>query len=242
MAVAEERDQLKTIGIIGGMSWESTVTYYQHINRSVKAALGGLHSAKVIVYSVDFADMAQRQGAGDWQGAAQDLILCAQALSKAGAEVCVIATNTMHKVVGEVASAIDIPLLHIADATGTALQNDGRRKPALLGTRFTMEEAFYRAKLERDYGLEVMTPAVTDREVIHRVIYEELCVGQLEDASREAYRSIIKKLVAQGADSVILGCTEIPLLINQGDVEVPLYDTTALHAQAAVEFALAEAG
>ncbi len=228
----------KTVGIIGGMSWESTQIYYRLINQGVKERLGGLHSAKIILYSLDFAEIEQLQVKGDWIGASNILRDIAHNLQVAGADAILIATNTMHKLADEVAAAVSIPLLHIADATGQHLRVDGRRKTALLGTRFTMEEDFYTAKLRDAYGLDVLIPNREERATIHQIIYDELCMGQFTQASKLVFCDIVDKLAERGADSVVLGCTEIPLLISSADTHIPLYDTTALHAQAAVDFAL----
>jgi len=231
---------MKTLGIIGGMSWESNQTYYSLINQGVKERLGGLHSAKILLYSVDFAQVEVLQASGDWGTAAKQLCSIAQGLEAGGAEAILIATNTMHKLAEQVQSAITVPLLHIADAAGEQLRLDGRKKVALLGTKFTMEEAFYTDKLVNDYGLDVIVPSQAQREIVHKVIYDELCLGQIRQTSRVAYCEIIDDLVHQGADSIVLGCTEIPLLITADDSSAPLYDTTALHAQAAIEFMLSE--
>ena len=229
---------MKTIGIIGGMSWESTRTYYELINTQVKQQLGGLHSAKIALISVDFAQVEAMQAQGDWQSATQLLIDSANKLAAAGADFFLIATNTMHKVAEKVQEASPIELLHIAEATGEALVHDQRQCVALLGTRFTMEEDFYKKRLSQKFGLDVMVPSSEQREVIHRVIYDELCVGKVLDESRQRYKAIIASMVGQGADSVVLGCTEIPLLIDSSHVEAPVYDTTAIHAKAAVRMAL----
>jgi aspartate racemase len=229
---------MKTLGIIGGMSWESTQIYYSLINQGVKQRLGGLHSAKIILHSVDFAEIEALQATGDWQNAAAILCAIAENLQAAGADAVLVATNTMHKLANEIERVLTIPLLHIADAAGNQLRVDGRHKAALLGTQFTMQESFYTAKLKNDYGLEVLIPSAPQCEIIHQIIYQELCVGQFKRESRRVFCDIIDDLVARGADSIILGCTEIPLLIKPKDTSAPLYDTTELHAQAAVEFAL----
>lgn len=228
---------MKTIGLLGGMSWESTQTYYRLINEGVKTSLGGLHSAKLVLFSVDFAEIEALQHRGDWAATADILSGAALSLQKAGAEFLVIGTNTMHKVAPEIEQAIQIPLLHIADATAKVLAKDGITRIGLLGTRFTMEQAFYRDRLE-DAGIEVITPNETQRDEVHRVIYEELCQGQIKPESRNAYLDIIASLSGRGARAVILGCTEIGLLISQADTEVALYDTTEIHAAQAVELAL----
>jgi aspartate racemase len=228
---------MKTIGLLGGMSWESTQTYYRLINEGVKARLGGLHSAKLVLFSVDFAEIEALQHKGDWAATADILSDAALSLQKAGAEFLIIGTNTMHKVAPEIEQAIRIPLLHIADATAKVLAKDGITRVGLLGTRFTMEQAFYRDRLE-DAGIEVITPEEAQRDAVHRVIYEELCQGKINSDSRNAYLDIVASLSGRGAQAVILGCTEIGLLIRQADTEVPLYDTTEIHAAQAVELAL----
>jgi aspartate racemase len=229
---------VKTIGLIGGMSWESTVPYYRLINEGVKQRLGGLHSARVVLYSVDFHDIERLQHADRWDEAGAMLANAARALQSAGAEFLVLCTNTMHKVAPAIEAAVAIPLLHIADPTAEAVKQAGIHTVGLLGTRFTMEEDFYRGRLESHHGLTVVIPDAADRDVVHRVIYDELCLGITQDASRAAYREIIGRLVAQGAQGIILGCTEIGLLVKTEDAPVPLFDTTALHAASAVEFAL----
>lgn len=220
------------------MSWESTIPYYRHINETVKQRLGGLHSAKVILFSVDFHDIEQLQHAGQWDEAGAVLADAAQALERAGSDFIVVCTNTMHKVAPAIEAAVRIPLLHIADPTALAIKQAGLHTVGLLGTRFTMEQAFYRDRLQHDHGIEVLVPAAADRETVHRIIYDELCLGQVRDASREAYRAVMARLVVQGAQAVILGCTEISLLVGADDATVPLFDTTAIHAQAAAELAL----
>ncbi len=229
---------MKTIGLLGGMSWESTVPYYQLINRRIGERLGKLHSAELVLYSVDFEPIEQLQHAGDWDEAAARLVRAAQAVERGGAEFLVICTNTMHKVYDEIAGGVGVPVLHIADATAEAIAETGLKKVGLLGTRFTMEEPFYRGRLEERHGLEVLVPGSADREIVHRVIYDELCRGQVRDASREEYARIIKGLVERGAEGVILGCTEIGLLVGSGDSTVPIFDTAQIHAQAAADFAL----
>ncbi len=231
---------MKTIGLIGGMSWESTVPYYRQINEAVKAKLGGLHSAKIILYSVDFHEIERLQHAGDWHAAGAQLAAAAQALERAGADFLVLCTNTMHKVAPTIQAAVTIPLLHIADPTAAAIRAAGFTKVGLLGTRFTMEEDFYRARLIEQHGLEVVIPAPADREIIHRIIYDELCLGKVIDASRTQYQRIMQALVMQGAQCIILGCTEISLLVSAQDAKVPLFDTTAIHALAAAQYAMAE--
>ena len=228
---------MKTIGLLGGMSWESTQTYYRLINEGVKSRLGGLHSAKLVLYSVDFAEIEALQHQGDWPATARILSGAALSLENAGADFLMIGTNTMHKVAPEIEEAINIPLLHIADATAKVLTQDNIQRVGLLGTRFTMEQAFYRERLEAA-GIEVVTPDAPQRAEVHRVIYEELCQGEIQAPSREAYLAVINSLAEQGAQAVILGCTEIGLLIKQTDTPVPLYDTTAIHAAQAVNRAL----
>lgn len=229
---------MKTIGIIGGMSWESTIPYYRRINEQVKAHLGGLHSARIVLVSVDFHDVAELQNAGRWDEAAAAMIDAARALERAGADCVVIATNTMHKLADEVEAAVGVPLLHIADATGEAIVRAGIGTVGLLGTRFTMEQDFYRARLAERFGLTVVVPGPEDRELVNRVIYTELCRGIFDDDSRTHLRQIIERLVAEGARGIVLGCTEIPLLVSAADSPVPLFDTGDLHALAAAAFAL----
>ncbi len=228
---------MKTIGLLGGMSWESTQSYYRLINEGVKTRLGGLHSARLVLYSVDFAEIERLQHQGDWPALANLLSEAAASLQAAGAEFLVIGTNTMHKVAPEISRAVDLPLLHIADATAQALQADGIKSVGLLGTRFTMEQAFYRERLEQA-GIQVVIPEPEERELIHRVIYQELCQGQILAESQADYLAVVDRLSARGAQAVILGCTEIGLLLRQSDTDVPLYDTTEIHAQAAVTQAL----
>lgn len=229
---------MKTIGLIGGMSWESTIPYYRQINERIKERLGGLHSAKVVLYSVDFHEIERLQHAGDWDAAGRVLADAARSLTAAGADFLVLCTNTMHKVAPAIEAAVDIPLLHIADPTAAAIRAAGVSTVGLLGTRFTMEQAFYKERLEEKFGLRVLTPAESDRQVVHRIIYDELCLGQICDESRQEYRRIIAALVEQGAEAVILGCTEISLLVGPADASVPLFDTTALHARHAADAAL----
>lgn len=223
---------MKTIGLIGGMSWESTVDYYRLVNEVVKRELGGLHSAKVVLVSVDFQEIENYQFAGQWDKSAEILIDAAKRLEGAGADFVLICTNTMHKIANQVASAIKIPLLHIAKVTGEALLEKGIKKVGLLGTIFTMEQTFYREEIEAK-GIEVIVPNQEDRQLVSQVIYEELCLGVMSDDSRRTYLRIIAELAAQGAEGVILGCTEIGLLVKQKDTLVPLFDTTKLHAERA---------
>ncbi|MEH0022118.1 MAG: aspartate/glutamate racemase family protein [Desulfobacter sp.] len=228
---------MKTIGLLGGMSWESTVGYYRAINNGVRETLGGLHSAKIAMYSVDFAQIETLQHSGDWEGTAKILSEAAKNIQAAGADVLLICTNTMHKVAPEIEAAIQIPLLHIADATAEVIVDKGMKTVGLLGTAFTMEQEFYKGKLTNDYGLEVLTPNRHDRDLVHNVIYQELCMGKIRSGSKMEYLRIIDALAAQGAEAVILGCTEIGMLVNQADTKVALLDTTAIHAEKAIEYA-----
>jgi aspartate racemase len=229
---------MKTIGLIGGMSWESTIPYYRHINETVRERLGGLHSARLLLYSVDFHDIEQMQRAGEWEAAGAALAVAARALTIAGAELLVLCTNTMHKVAPAIEAAAAVPLLHIVDPTAEAIRAQGFRRVGLLGTRFTMEQDFYRRRLEDRHGLEVCVPDEADRVTLHRIIFEELCLGRILPASRDDYRRIMATLIKDGAQAIILGCTEISLLVSQDDAAVPLVDTTALHARAAALRAL----
>ena len=232
---------VKLIGLIGGMSWESTVPYYRLINETVKRRLGGLHSAKLLLYSVYFQEIERLQHAGDWPAAGAILADAARSLEAGGASFLVLCTNTMHKVASNIEAAVRIPLLHIADPTAVAITQAGHRRVGLLGTRFPMEQAFYRARLSARHGLDVIVPAADDRATIHRIIYEELCLGHVEPASRAEFRRIMAELAAQGAEALILGCTEISLLVGPEDAALPLFDTTAIHARAAAELALLDA-
>ena len=229
---------MKVIGLLGGMSWESTALYYRILNQQVKQRLGGLHSAELVLYSVDFQHIEQLQAAGEWQQAGEILADAARNLERAGAQFIVLCTNTMHKVAAQISAATDIPLLHIADATGRRIQQAGVHKVGLLATRFTMEQDFYRGRLHEQFGLEVITPDEADRLFVHEVIYQELCLGEVNPASRRRYREIMQRLVAQGAEAIILGCTEITLLVDATDASVPLFDTTLIHAEEAVFQAL----
>jgi aspartate racemase len=229
---------MKTIGLLGGMSWESTVGYYRDINEGVKKALGGWHSAKIALYSVDFESIEKLQHAGDWEGAAEILAAAAQNVQAAGADFLLICTNTMHRVAPQIERAIDIPLLHIADATAQVIVQEGIKTVGLLGTAFTMEQEFYKGRLSEIYGLEVQIPGEDDRKFIHETIYRELCLGTVRDAARTEFLRIIDTFARQGAEGVILGCTEIGMLVGQGDTEVRLFDTTAIHAAKAVEYAI----
>ncbi len=228
---------MKTIGLIGGMSWESTLGYYRAINEGIKKTLGGLHSAKIAMYSVDFEPIEKLQHAGDWEGTAKILIKAAQNVEAAGADFLLICTNTMHKVAPEIEAAVQIPLLHIADATAEVLVNEGIKSVGLLGTAFTMEQDFYKGRLIRDYGLKVLVPNEDDRQIVHNIIYQELCLGKIDSDSKAEYLRIINTLASQGAQAVILGCTEIGMLVNQSDTHVRLLDTTAIHARKAVAYA-----
>jgi len=229
---------VKTIGLIGGMSWESSIEYYRIINEMTKAKLGGLHSAKSIMASVDFAEIEVLQHQGKWDAAAQILIEAAKNLEAGGADFIVICTNTMHKVADDIQANVKIPILHIADATAQLVKEAGIQKIGLLGTRFTMEEEFYKGRLTEKYGLTVMVPDAQEREIIHRVIYDELVLGEIQQNSKDTYIAIIERMVNAGAEGIILGCTEIGLLIHDQDSRVPLFDTTQIHAKAAVEYAL----
>lgn len=229
---------MKTIGLIGGMSWESSIEYYRIINETIKERLGGLHSAQSLMYSVDFADIEKLQHAGDWNALTQAMINAAKLLEHGGADFLVICTNTMHRMAPEVSAAINMPLLHIADATADAIKAQKLNTVGLLGTRFTMEGDFYRGKLENDHGLKVLIPDDEGRETVRQIIYKELVQGIIREDSRKAYLDIIGDLQSRGAEGVILGCTEIPLLVKQKDVSIPIFDTTTIHAKAAVDWAL----
>ncbi|OMH29153.1 aspartate/glutamate racemase family protein [Motiliproteus sp. MSK22-1] len=229
---------MKTIGLLAGMSWESSIGYYRAINEGVKHSLGGLHSAKIAMYSVDFDPIEKLQHAGDWQATAEILSEAAKNVQSAGADVLLICTNTMHKVAPQIEAVIDIPLLHIADATAEVLISEGIKSVGLLGTAFTMEQDFYKGRLTEKYGLKVHVPSPEDRQTVHNVIYQELCLGKIQPNSKAEYLRIVDSLSSQGAEAVILGCTEIGMLISQQDTDVKLFDTTAIHAQKAVEFAL----
>ena len=228
---------MKTIGLIGGMSWESTVTYYQIINEAVKKQMGGLHSAKILLYSVDFSEIEECQSAGEWDKSAGILAQAAKGLEKAGADFIVICTNTMHKVAPMIQEQINVPILHIAEATAERLKEDHIQKVGLLGTKYTMTQEFYKNKIMQQ-GIEVIVPGQEEIETVNRVIYEELCLGRIVEESRKSYRHIIQQLKDQGAQGVILGCTEIGLLIGQEDSVLPVYDTTQIHALAAAQKAM----
>ncbi|WP_166239682.1 aspartate/glutamate racemase family protein [Paenibacillus turpanensis] len=231
---------MKTIGLIGGMSWESTQEYYRIMNEAVKSKLGGLHSAKLVLYSVDFEEIKELQYAGRWDRLTELMVQAAQSIEAAGAEMVVLCTNTMHKMADEVQSRVQIPLLHIADATAAKITAQGIRKIGLLGTSFTMEQDFYKGRLQERFGLEVVVPKEEDRRIVHEIIYEELCKGVIRSESKARYLEIIGRLVDDGAEGVILGCTEITLLIHQADCGVPVFDTARIHALQAVDAALAK--
>jgi len=229
---------LKTLGLLGGMSWESTVLYYQHLNRLAREALGGQHSAKLLVWSSDFAPLAAMQAAGQWGEAGVILAQAARALEAAGAEAVLICANTMHKLAPQVAAAIGVPLIHVADATAEAIKGQNGRRPLLLATRFTMEQDFYRDRL-REHGVESVIPNDAERDALHAIIYDELIQGRLEPASKAAVIAMTERAAGEGADGVIFGCTEIALLVSQADLPVPVFDTTEIHARAGMAFALA---
>ena len=229
-----------TIGLLSGMSPESTVTYYSAINQGINKALGGLHSAKIALYSVDFDTIEKLQHQGDWEGTAKILSSDALKVQSAGADFLVICTNTMHKVAREIESAIDIPLLHIADATAEVILSHGIKKVGLLGTAFTMGQDFYKGRLSEKYNLNVLVPEAEDIQLVHKIIYEELCLGEIKSSSKKEYLRIIDSLYQKGAEAVILGCTEIGMLVNQNDTKVKLFDTTIIHAQKAVEYAISK--
>lgn len=229
---------MKTIGLIGGMSWESSVVYYQIINRKTQEILGGSHSARSLMYSVDFGEIARFQHDGNWAALGEMMIDAATRLERGGADLIVICTNTMHMFADEMEQAVDIPLVHIGDATGDAIRKRGLKKVGLLGTRFTMEKDFLKKRLLERSGLETIIPDDADREIVHSIIYNELVKGEIKESSREAYLEVINKLTADGAEGIVLGCTEIPLLVTTEFTDAILFDTTTIHAEAAVEFAL----
>lgn len=229
---------MKTVGLLGGMSWESTVTYYQILNREIGGRLGGVHSARVLLLSVDFQEIEALQHRGEWGRLGEILMNDARALERGGADFLVICTNTMHLVAPAIEAGISIPLLHIADATAERIKAVGLSRVGLLGTRFTMEEAFYKGRLEAEHGLSVLVPPPTDREIVHRVIYEELVMGEIRPESRSEFARISDDLARSGAEGVILGCTEIGLLLRQEDSQVALFDTSVIHAEAAAALAL----
>ncbi|MBI5104637.1 MAG: aspartate/glutamate racemase family protein [Solirubrobacterales bacterium] len=230
---------MRTIGMLGGMSWESSIEYYRLVNEEVRDRLGGLHSAPCVLHSVDFAPIEELQRAGDWDAAGARLAEHARQLERGGADLLVLCTNTMHKVADAVAGAVGIPFVHIADATALRLREAGVQRVGLLATRYTMEQDFYRGRLQERHGLEVLVPGEDDRGEVHRVIYEELCLGRVEPPSHARYVAVMEDLVARGAEAIVLGCTEIGLLVGDGDASVPLFDTTRLHVAAAVDAALA---
>jgi aspartate racemase len=232
---------MKTIGLIGGLSWESSAQYYRIINQEVRRRLGTLHSAQSLMRSVDFGQIEHLQRAGDWDGLAAHMVEAARQLERGGADIVVLCSNTMHRTAPDITAAISIPMLHIADATAQAILKSGHRKVGLLGTAFTMEQDFYKGRLADKHGLDVIVPGAEDRAMVHRVIYEELTAGQILETSRTAYRAVIARLIDQDAEAIILGCTEIMLLVGEADSAVSLFDTTTLHALAAVEWAMAEA-
>lgn len=229
---------MKTIGLIGGLSWQSSLEYYRIINEIVRERLGGLHSARIVMHSFDLAEMAAVQEEADWETVARLIISAAQKLEAAGANVLVICTNTMHKVADEVQRDIRIPLLHVADVTAEEVKAAGLTKVGLLGTKFTMEEDFWKGRLVEHYGLDVIIPDQSERQIVNRTVYDELCVGQVKPSSKATFRKIVRNLVAAGAQGIILGCTEIYLLLDQQDVQVPMFDTTRIHAESAARFAL----
>ena len=229
---------MKTIGLIGGMSWESSLEYYRILNEMVKERLGGLHSAKCVLVSVDFAEIEPLQHQERWTEQAQMMVAAAQNVERAGADFVLLCTNTMHKLAEDIQAAIHIPFLHIADATARKIKGMGIRKVGLLGTRFTMEQDFYRLRLEEKHHLSVLIPGEQQREVVHRIIYQELCLGVIKEESRLQYTRVIQELVHSGAQGIILGCTEIELLVKPEDSPVPIFPTTRIHAEAAVDYAL----
>ncbi len=232
--------RMKTIGLIGGLSWESSSEYYRIINQEAQKRLGGLHSAECLLYSFDFAEIEALQAAGAWDAAAAQMVRAAERLARAGAACIVICSNTMHRMAADIEAAVDLPLIHIADASAEPIVAAGFRRVALLGTRFTMEQDFYKGRMIERFGLDVMTPDAAGRDIVHRVIYEELARGVIRAESRRQYQMVIDELKAAGAEAVILGCTEISLLIKPEDSVLPSFDTTALHALAAVKWALAD--
>jgi aspartate racemase len=235
-----ERSVMRTLGILGGMSWESTAEYYRLINRGVAERLGGLHSARLLIHSVDFADVSALQRAGDWRAAGTMLGDAARQLESIGATAIVLATNTMHQVAGDIEAAIGVPLMHIVDPTGEALAQQGIHRAGLLGTRYTMELPFWRERLRERYGIDLVVPGEADRALVHRVIFDELCVGRVDAGSRAQYVAVTERLRDDGAEAVIFGCTEIGLLLRPEHVSLPAFDTTALHARAAVSFSLGD--
>ncbi|WP_269581227.1 aspartate/glutamate racemase family protein [Roseibium sp. Sym1] len=231
---------MKAIGLLGGMSWESTAVYYRHLNRMARERLGGLHSARCLIWSFDFAEIEAAQATGDWDGATEMMVVAARNLERGGAECLVICTNTMHKMAGEVEAAVGIPLLHIGDATGPAIREAGCNAPLLLATAYTMEQDFYKGHLRDRHGIEVRIPGSDDRDEVHRIIYEELCRGETWADSKQTFLDVVQTEAEKGADGVIFGCTEIGLLVAADDFDMPVFDTTVLHARAALDFALAK--
>ncbi len=229
---------MKIIGLIGGMSWESSLEYYRIINEKVKEKLGGLHSAKCLMYSLNMNEVNILQHENRWDEASILIVDAAKRIERGGAEFIVLCTNTMHKLAESIEMSVNIPLLHIADATANAIKNKQLSKVGLIGTKFTMEHEFYKGRLKEKHGIEVVIPSEEDRQVVHDVIYNELCKGEINDISRQNFIEIINRLTENGAEGIILGCTEIPLLVKEDDVEVPIFNTTRIHAEAAVEFAL----
>jgi len=231
---------MKTMGLIGGMSWESTVEYYKIINEIIKEKLGGLHSAKILMYSVDFEEIAELQHKGRWKELTEVMVEIAKRLEGAGTDFLLICTNTMHKMADDVQQEIGIPLLNIIDVTAERIKKLGLRKVGLLGTKFTMEDDFYKGRLTRKHGIEVLIPDDEERQLVHDIIYDELCLGVIKQSSKEKVKRIVENLVSKGAEGIILGCTELPLLIKQEDCDVPVIDTTRIHAEAAVEYAIGD--
>ncbi len=229
---------MKTIGLIGGMSWESTQEYYRFLNEGVKEELGGFNSAKILLYSFYFQEIEELQHRGEWDTLTHEMVEAARKLQQGGADLIAICTNTMHRMAPEMERVLDIPLLHIADAAGREIERRGLKRVALLGTNFTMTEDFYRGRLLEKFGIEVVVPEEAEREVVHNIIYDELCRGIIREESRRAYVEIVEGLKAKGAKGVILGCTEIPLLIGDGDVSIPVFDTTKIHSAALVAEAI----
>ncbi|MBX2868027.1 MAG: aspartate/glutamate racemase family protein [Acidiferrobacterales bacterium] len=229
---------MKTIGLIGGMSWESTAVYYRILNTEARMRLGGLHSAQLLLWSFDFAEIESLQAADDWENATARMVRAAQNLEAGGAECLIICTNTMHKMAAEVQSAVEIPLIHIADSTAKAILPSPCENPVLLATAYTMEQDFYKGYLQQHHHIEVQVPGSDDRAIIHKVIYEELCQGIIQPDSKRQYLEIVQNAISNGADGVIFGCTEVGLLISQEDFSVPVFDTTSLHARDALDFAL----
>jgi aspartate racemase len=232
---------MKVIGFIGGMSWESSAEYYRIVNQEVRARLGGVHSAKCLMWSMDFGEIERLQHDGDWSSLTAQMVAASQNLERGGADFIVVCTNTMHRMADDVAAVVSIPLLHIADPTAEKIKAAGLSKVGLLGTAFTMEQDFYKGRLVSNFGLDVLIPEDADRKTVHEIIYTELVAGEVNEISRERYRQVIRRLVERGAQAIILGCTEIMLLISQDDSPVPVFDTTKLHVLAAVDMALADA-